>query len=118
MTFLIRPARDEDLQALYEMAKLTGGGFTNLPPDRDSLRGKLDRSHACFDRVEDSVADELFVLVLENAETGEVREAGSASGKKVQVVLTVLVRPTSTPSRMPSPSVSRRPGSVLSFWVP
>ena len=73
MTFLIRPARDEDLQALYEMAKLTGGGFTNLPPDRDSLRGKLDRSHACFDRVEDSVADELFVLVLENAETGEVR---------------------------------------------
>ena len=73
MTFLIRPARDEDLQALYEMAKLTGGGFTNLPPDRDSLRGKLDRSHACFDRVEDSLADELFVLVLENAETGEVR---------------------------------------------
>ena len=73
MTFLIRPARDEDLQALYEMAKLTGGGFTNLPPDRDSLRGKLDRSHACFDRGEDSVADELFVLVLENAETGEVR---------------------------------------------
>lgn len=73
MTFLIRPARDEDLQALYEMAKLTGGGFTNLPPDRDSLRGKLDRSHACFDREEDSLADELFVLVLENAETGEVR---------------------------------------------
>ena len=73
MTFLIRPARDEDLQALYEMAKLTGGGFTNLPPDRDSLRGKLDRSHACFDRGKDSVADELFVLVLENAETGEVR---------------------------------------------
>ena len=26
------------------MAKLTGGGFTNLPPDRKALRTKLDRS--------------------------------------------------------------------------
>jgi arginine N-succinyltransferase len=73
MTFRIRPARDEDLQALYEMAKLTGGGFTNLPPDRDSLKAKLDRSHACFDRDEDTLADELFVLVLENVATSEVR---------------------------------------------
>ncbi|TPG43219.1 arginine N-succinyltransferase [Sphingomonas koreensis] len=74
MTFLIRPARDEDLQALYEMAKLTGGGFTNLPPDRASLKTKLDRSHACFDRTDDgTVTDELFVLVLENTDTGEVR---------------------------------------------
>jgi arginine N-succinyltransferase len=73
MTFRIRPAHDEDLQALYEMAKLTGGGFTNLPPDRDSLKAKLDRSHASFDRQEDTLADELFVLVLENGETGEVR---------------------------------------------
>ena len=45
MTFRIRPARDADLQALYEMAKLTGGGFTNLPADRDSRKTKLDRSH-------------------------------------------------------------------------
>lgn len=73
MTFLIRPARDEDLQPLYEMAKLTGGGFTNLPPDRDSLKARLDRSHASFDRTDDSLEDELFVLVLENAATGEVR---------------------------------------------
>src|SRR5690242_5591609 len=73
MTFRIRPARDEDLQALYEMAKLTGGGFTNLPPDRDSLKAKLDRSHACFDRTDDTLADDLFVLVLENTQTKEVR---------------------------------------------
>ena len=73
MSFVIRAATDGDLQALYEMAKLTGGGFTNLPPDRDSLRQKLERSAAAFGRTEDSLADELFVLVLENAETGEVR---------------------------------------------
>jgi arginine N-succinyltransferase len=55
------------------MAKLTGGGFTNLPADRSSLRAKLERSTKAFDRDEDKLADDLFVLVLENAETGEVR---------------------------------------------
>jgi arginine N-succinyltransferase len=73
MSFLIRPATDGDLPALYEMAKLTGGGFTNLPPDRAALRAKLDRSHTALARDADGVEDELFVLVLENAATGEVR---------------------------------------------
>ncbi len=73
MSFRIRAAIDDDLQHLYEMAKLTGGGFTNLPPDRKALKAKLDRSHAAFARTEASVEDELFVLVLENTETGEVR---------------------------------------------
>lgn len=74
MSFVIRAARDEDLQPLYEMAKLTGGGFTNLPPERDALRAKLARSHAAFARAEDgSAQDDLFVLILENVDTGEVR---------------------------------------------
>lgn len=77
MTFRIRAARDTDLQPLYEMAKLTGGGFTNLPPDRAALRAKLERSHAAFAstgaRSGDTLADELFVLVLENTATGEIR---------------------------------------------
>ena len=75
MTFRIRPATESDLQPLYEMAKLTGGGFTNLPPDRAALRAKLERSAAAFARDEDGsgIADEVFVLVLENMATGEVR---------------------------------------------
>jgi arginine N-succinyltransferase len=73
MSFVIRAARDEDLQHLYEMAKLTGGGFTNLPPERDALRAKLIRSHEAFARADDGEHDDLFVLILENAETGEVR---------------------------------------------
>ena len=73
-SFRIRAARDEDLQPLYEMAKLTGGGFTNLPPDKPALRAKLDRSHAAFARTEeDAETDDLFVLILENVETGDVR---------------------------------------------
>ena len=73
MSFRIRAARDEDLQPLYEMAKLTGGGFTNLPPDKPALKAKLERSHEAFGRTDDAVRDDLYVLVLENAETGEVR---------------------------------------------
>lgn len=73
MTFRIRAARDEDLQHLYEMAKLTGGGFTNLPPEKKTLRAKLERSRAAFERGEDTPGEDLFVLMLENAVTGEVR---------------------------------------------
>lgn len=73
MTFRIRVARDEDLQHLYEMAKLTGGGFTNLPPDKPALRAKLERSHAALARDDHAQADDLFVLILENIETGDVR---------------------------------------------
>ena len=44
MTFVIRAAQSGDLEPLYEMAKLTGGGFTNLPPDRKALARKLERA--------------------------------------------------------------------------
>jgi arginine N-succinyltransferase len=73
MTFRMRAARSTDLQSLYEMAKLTGGGFTNLPPDRNSLAAKLERTAAAYARTGDVLGDDLFVLVLENSDTGEVR---------------------------------------------
>ena len=73
MTHIIRPARLSDLQPMYEMAKRTGGGFTNLPPDRKALTTKLERSAAGFSRTGEDVADDLFVGVLENTTTGEVR---------------------------------------------
>jgi len=72
MTFRIRAATDGDLKHLYDMAKLTGNGFTNLPADRKALAAKLERSARAFG-CEDPDGDELFVLVLEDSETGEVR---------------------------------------------
>ena len=71
--FVVRAARPDDLPHLYEMAKLTGGGFTNLPPDRAALTAKLERSAAAFARTDDGLADETFVLALENTATGDVR---------------------------------------------
>ncbi|USI72159.1 arginine N-succinyltransferase [Sphingomonas morindae] len=73
MSFRVRAARPDDLDALYELAKLTGGGFTNLPPDRDALAGRLGRSAAAYAKSEDGPGDDLYVLMLEECETGQVR---------------------------------------------
>ena len=73
MTFALRAARTDDLEPIYEMAKLTGGGFTNLPPDRDALTAKLERAAKSFARRDDELGDDQFVLVLENTATGEIR---------------------------------------------
>ena len=73
MSFRVRPARNEDFQAIYEMAKLTGGGFTNLPPDKGALVAKLARSDDAFSRVMGNNDGDLFVFVLENADNGQIR---------------------------------------------
>ena len=72
MTFVLRAARPSDLEHLYEMAKLTGGGFTNLPPDRAALTAKLERAADAFANTGDELVDEQFVLVLENLQTRKV----------------------------------------------
>lgn len=73
MSFRVRPASADDYQSLYKMAKLTGGGFTNLPPDRATLVSKLARSANSFAREEDEQSGDLYVFVLEDPTSGEVR---------------------------------------------
>ncbi|HYU96599.1 MAG TPA: arginine N-succinyltransferase [Sphingomicrobium sp.] len=73
MNYLIRPARSEDFAAIYKMAKLTGGGFTNLPADRATLVEKLARSDASFGRKADEQAADLYVFVLEDPKTGAIK---------------------------------------------
>jgi arginine N-succinyltransferase len=73
LSFVVRPSRAEDLGAIYEMAKLTGGGFTNLPPDREALLRKLVRSEASFAGQNADSGDDVFLLVLEDTRTGQVR---------------------------------------------
>ncbi len=72
MSFIIRAARESDLSHMYEMAKRTGGGFTNLPPDKKALTAKLERGAAGFARAGDDLSDDLYVFMLENTETGQV----------------------------------------------
>jgi arginine N-succinyltransferase len=73
MSFRVRPANGEDFRAIYQMAKLTGGGFTNLPADRGTLVKKLDRSEKSFSRTEDTQAGDLYVFVLEDPKSGKIR---------------------------------------------
>ena len=70
--FRIRASRPDDIDSLYEMAKLTGGGFTNLPPDRDALASRLARSAQAFAKQEESTGDDVYLLMLEKMETGQV----------------------------------------------
>ena len=73
MTFRVRPATGEDFRPIYQMAKLTGGGFTNLPPDRATLVGKLDRSDKSFSRKADSQTGDMYMFVLEDPAKSLVR---------------------------------------------
>jgi len=76
MPAVVRIAGPGDIDALYEMAKLTGGGFTNLPADRDALAAKLVRSDAAIAKEEEAPGDHLYVLMMEDLETGRI--AGTA----------------------------------------
>jgi arginine N-succinyltransferase len=73
MSFRIRPAIGDDFRAFYQLAKLTGGGFTNLPADRDTLVAKLARSEKSFSRRDDSQEGDLYVFVLEDPKTRKIR---------------------------------------------
>ncbi len=73
MTMRIRAARAGDFRAFYDLAKLTGGGFTNLPAEKATLEGKLARSEEGFSRVGDTPADDLYLFMLEDFETGAIR---------------------------------------------
>ncbi|MGS1017955.1 arginine N-succinyltransferase [Allosphingosinicella humi] len=73
MNFRVRPATKADFKSIYEMAKLTGGGFTNLPPDRPALMEKIARSDKAFGHESGEQSDDLFLMVLENCDTGAIR---------------------------------------------
>ena len=73
MTYRIRAARETDFNSLYEMAKLTGGGFTNLPADKATLESKLAQAGAGFDRKGETQSDDLYLFMLEDVDTGQIR---------------------------------------------
>ena len=81
MSFRIRAATPDDGRALYELSKLTGGGFTNLPADKATLEAKLAKSQAGFEREGENQDDDLFLFVLENVATKAIRGTCQVFGK-------------------------------------
>jgi len=72
MSFRIRAARRSDMRSFYNLAKLTGGGFTNLPAEKSTLEAKLERSASGFAREGNSAGDDLYIFMLEKVANREI----------------------------------------------
>ena len=72
MSWHVRPAGIADLDAFTELAMMTGGGFTSLPQDRGALAARLERSDHAFATAIEAPANEVYILVLEQASTGRI----------------------------------------------
>lgn len=67
---IIRPVKPSDLEALYRIAEESGPGFTSLMPDRDALARKIEHARTSFARNVRHPADEHYLFVLEDPQTG------------------------------------------------
>lgn len=69
---IIRPIRADDLDALLRMARTAGAGFTSLPPERETLRAKIERSLRSFGEDVSEAGHQRYMFVLEDTATGAV----------------------------------------------
>lgn len=69
---VIRPIEADDLDALLQMARTAGAGFTSLPPDRDTLRAKIERSLESFDADVREPGHQCYMFVLVESGSGEI----------------------------------------------
>jgi arginine N-succinyltransferase len=72
MAHQVRMARTNDLDALMELAALTGGGMTNFPHDRSALAEKVAWSEQSCTTQIDAPQDEFYLFVLENTATSRI----------------------------------------------
>lgn len=70
--WLVRPATPADLDGLHALAGMTGGGFTNLPNNRDALAERLAWSARSCAADVSAPGDELYLLVLEHRASGRI----------------------------------------------
>tara|TARA_B100001094_G_C18178088_1_gene799141 strand:- start:653 stop:1666 length:1014 start_codon:yes stop_codon:yes gene_type:complete len=70
--FVIRPILLSDEQSLYELAEVSGYGFTSLPMDKKRLIKKIERSVESFAKPLREPGSEFYLMVLEDTTTGQV----------------------------------------------
>lgn len=68
----MRPARLDDYEALMELARRSGAGFTSLPVDAEILQDKLDKSTKAFSGQLEQPHHGKYLLIMEHVESGEV----------------------------------------------
>lgn len=69
---IIRPIAETDLDGLLKLAHAAAPGMTTLPPDRDTLAGKIAKSQLSIARKVEEPGDEVYMLVAEDTDTGEI----------------------------------------------
>ena len=68
---VIRQAGPADYDALMDLARASGPGFTSLPEDEPTLRKRLEISDASFTEALPAT-DRWYVLMMEDTDTGEI----------------------------------------------
>jgi len=79
---VMRPARLDDLDALMELARLSGPGFTSLPVNEALMRQRLELSVNAFAGKVAKPQTGKFLMMLEDGDTGEI---GGCSAVKAGV---------------------------------
>lgn len=69
---VVRPVQLTDLDALLELAHLTGFGLTTLPRDTELLRERIEESLIGFRRMPQRPRGESYLFVLQDTQTGKV----------------------------------------------
>ena len=62
---IIRPVRLTDFDDIYALAQRSGGGMTNLPPDEDALRARVEFAVESFNAKASEPGPEVYMMVLE-----------------------------------------------------
>jgi arginine N-succinyltransferase len=70
--YVMRPSRLDDIDALMELAELSGPGFTSLPVDEHILRERLAKSDRAFNGRQRHIEYGKYLLMMEHLPTGQV----------------------------------------------
>lgn len=61
----MRPVRRDDFDQILTLAKQSGGGMTNLPPEPDALRPRIEFAVESFEANATAPGGEVYMMVLE-----------------------------------------------------
>jgi arginine N-succinyltransferase len=71
-TYVMRPSRPDDLDALMHLAELSGPGFTSLPVDAPILAERLAKSDRAFHGRQRNLQYGKYLMMMEHIATGQV----------------------------------------------
>ncbi|MEM8988222.1 MAG: arginine N-succinyltransferase [Pseudomonadota bacterium] len=80
-SFVVRAVGLEDVDGLMGLARKTGGGMTNLPPDEEAIRERVESAAAHFNADIKKPGSEYYMLVMEDLSDGAVVGTSALFGK-------------------------------------